>query len=469
MRHHARVRFFLEDVSFRPYFCTVSAQAFPEGTMSTCGVAVIGFGTVGTGVVRLIQEDGPRLADATGCRLVLKHVCDIDLTRPRRVSVPPALLTDNVERVIADKGVAVAVETVGGTTFAVDLMKRLLAAGKEVVTANKAALAKHGPELFAAARAVGRSISFEASCAAGIPLIRAIRDGLLANRLTAITGILNGTCNYILTQMSTTGARYDDALAEAQAKGYAEADPTLDVGGEDACHKLAILAGLAFGANITLDDIYVEGIARIQPSDIAYGAQLGYVLKLLAIGRCAAGAMSLRVHPTFVPAGSPLATVAGVDNAVLVTGHAVGDTFYVGPGAGEMPTASSIVADVLDAAMGRARITFEKTAWLAGRAAAIRVLPMSEVHTRYYLRFDVADRPGVLASIAGILGRHGISVASVLQHEPTQPESVPLLITTHLAREGSIADALAEIEHLPTVAGPAMRIRMLGGNREGEQ
>jgi homoserine dehydrogenase len=179
--------------------------------------------------------------------------------------------------------------------------------------------------------------------------------------------------------------------------------------------------------------------------------------------------MSLRVHPTFVPAGSPLATVAGVDNAVLVTGHAVGDTFYVGPGAGEMPTASSIVADVLDAAMGRARITFEKTAWLAGRAAAIRVLPMSEVHTRYYLRFDVADRPGVLASIAGILGRHGISVASVLQHEPTQPESVPLLITTHLAREGSIADALAEIERLPTVAGPAMRIRMLGGNREGEQ
>ena len=437
--------------------------------METCGVAVIGFGAVGTGVVRLLVEEGPRLAETTGCRLVLRHVCDIDLNRPRRVSVPPALLTDDVARVIADKDVAVAVETVGGTTFAVDLMKRLLAAGKDVVTANKAALAERGAELFAAARAAGRSISFEASCAAGIPIIRAIRDGLLANRLSAITGILNGTCNYILTQMSTTGARYDDALAEAQAKGYAEADPTLDVGGEDARHKLAILAGLAFGANITLGDIYVEGISRIQPSDIAYGAQLGYVLKLLAIGCCADGAMSLRVHPTFVPAGSPLATVAGADNAVLVTGHAVGDTFYVGPGAGQMPTASSIVADVVDAAMGRARITFQKTAWLAGRAAPARVLPMGETRTRYYLRFDVADRPGVLASIAGVLGRHGISVASVLQHEPARPESVPLLITTHMAREGSIADALEEIQRLPTVAGPAMRIRMLGGNREGEE
>ena len=436
--------------------------------MNTTGVAVIGFGTVGTGVVRLLLEDAPRLAEATGCRLVLKHVCDIDLKRPRGVSVPPELLTDSVERVIADKGVGIAVETVGGTTFAVDLMKRLLAAGKDVVTANKAALAKRGPELFAAARAAGRSISFEASVAAGIPIIRAIRDGLLANRLSAITGILNGTCNYILTQMSRSGALYEDALAEAQARGYAEADPTLDVGGEDARHKLAILAGLGFGAAITLEDVYVEGIAGLQPADIAYGAQLGYVLKLLAIGRCRGGAMSLRVHPTFVPASSPLATVSGVDNAVLVTGHAVGDTFYVGPGAGEMPTASSIVADLVDAALGRARVTFENLAWLAGRARALPVLPMSDIRTRYYLRFDVLDKPGVLGSIAGALGRHDISVASVLQHEPARPDSVPLVITTHQAREGNVAAALEEIRRLPVVSGPAIRLRMLAGNGEGD-
>jgi len=436
--------------------------------MNTIGVAVIGFGTVGTGVVRLLLDDPTRLAEATGCRLVLKYVCDIDLARKRGVAVPPELLTDNVERILADKDVGIAVETVGGTTFAADLMKRLLAAGKDVVTANKAALAKRGPELFAAARAAGRSIGFEASVAAGIPIIRAIRDGLLANRISAITGILNGTCNYILTQMSRSGALYEDALAEAQARGYAEADPTLDVGGEDARHKLAILAGLGFGANLSLDDVYVEGIAGVQPADIVYGAQLGYVLKLLAIGRCDGATMSLRVHPTFVPASSPLATVAGVDNAVLVTGHAVGDTFYVGPGAGEMPTASSIVADLVDAALGRARVTFEHIAWLAGRARPVAVLPMSEIRTRYYLRFDVLDKPGVLAGIAGVLGRNDISVASVLQHEPTRPESVPLVITTHQAREGSVAAALEEFRRLPTVVGPAVRIRMLAGNREGQ-
>ena len=436
--------------------------------MNTIGVAVIGFGTVGTGVVRLLLEDANRLEETTGCRLVLRHVCDIDLKRPRSIAVPREVLTDDVERILADPQVAVAVETVGGTTFAVDLMKRLLAAGKDVVTANKAALAKRGDELFAAARQARRSISFEASVAAGIPILRAIRDGLLANRLSALTGILNGTCNYILTQMSSSGTAYAAALAEAQKKGYAEADPTLDVSGEDTRHKLAILAGLAFNARVRVEDIHLEGIAGVHPSDIAYGAQLGYVLKLLAVGRCEDDTISLRVHPTFVPAGSPLATVAGVDNAVLVTGHAVGDTFYVGPGAGEMPTASSIVADVVDAALGRARTTFESIAWLAGRRRPLAVLPMEEVRTRCYLRFDVVDKPGVLAGIAGVLGRNDISVASVLQHEPARPESVPLVVTTHHAREGNVSAALDEIRRLPTIVGPAVRIRMLAPDPEAQ-
>ena len=434
--------------------------------MNTVGVGVIGFGTVGTGVVKLLLEDAKRLEETAGCRLVLRHVCDIDLARPRPVAVPKELLTDKAERIIADPEVQVAVETVGGATFAVDLMKKLLAAGKDVVTANKAALAKRGPELFEAARRAGRSISFEASVAAGIPIIRAIRDGLLANRLTAITGILNGTCNYILTQMSQTGASYESALAEAQAKGYAEADPAMDVSGEDTRHKLAILAGLGFGAEVNLDDVYVEGIAGVHPSDITYGAQLGYVLKLLAVARVVDGAMSLRVHPTFVPAASPLATVSGVDNAVLVTGHAVGDTFYVGPGAGMMPTASSIVADIVDAAIGRARLTAERMAWLAGRRAAMPVQPINEIRSRYYLRFDVVDRPGVLGAIAGVMGRHQISIASVLQHESAQPQSVPLVITTHGAREGSVAAALDEIRRLPDVTGRMVRIRMLASREE---
>ncbi|MCX5654268.1 MAG: homoserine dehydrogenase [Planctomycetota bacterium] len=433
--------------------------------MSETGVAVIGFGTVGCGVVRLLLEDGPRLAKATGCRLVLRHVCDIDFARPRPVAVPKELLTDQVDRIINDPAVSVAVETVGGTTFAVDLMKRLLAAGKDVVTANKAALAKRGPELFEAARKAGRSISFEASVAAGIPIIRAIRDGLVANRITALTGILNGTCNYILTQMSSTGAAYAKALSEAQTKGYAEADPTLDVSGEDTRHKLAILAGLAFGANVNVDDIYLEGIAGIDPADITYGKQLGYTLKLLAVARIVDGAMSLHVHPTFVPASSPVATVSGVNNAVLVTGHAVGDTFYVGPGAGMMPTASSIVADIIDAAIGRATLTFSRMAWLAGRRETVPVQPMADIRSRYYLRFDVLDKPGVLGAIAGVLGHHDISVASVLQHESPQPQGVPVVITTHDAREGNVTAALEDIGRLPVVTGRKVRIRILAPNQ----
>jgi len=436
--------------------------------MQRTGVAVIGFGTVGTGVVRLLTEDADTLADAAGCRLQLRRVCDLDLDRPRSVDVAPDLLTADADACITDPEVQIVVETVGGTTAAVDLMKRALAAGKNVVTANKAALAKRGAELFEAARRADRSIGFEAACAAGIPIVRAIRDGLIANRLSAVTGILNGTCNYILSRMTATGIAYDDALAQAQAKGYAEADPTLDVSGEDARHKLAILTALGFGTQVDLDDVHAEGIEGVSPHDLQFGGQLGYVLKLLAIGRAGDDSLSLRVHPTFIPIDSPLATVSEADNGVLLTGHAVGDTFYTGPGAGEMPTASSIVADVIDAALGRAQQTFRHVAWLAGRCPRRAVLPIDQVRSRYYLRFDVVDKPGVLAGIAGVLGRHDISVASVLQHEPTRPDSVPLVITTHEALEGNVTSAMEEIQGLPSMAGPAVRIRMLDHHHAGE-
>jgi len=438
----------------------------PQSGMKTVGVAVIGFGTGGSGVVKLLLDDGDRLAATTGCRLVLRHVCDKDLTRPRNVQVPPKLLTDDLERVVGDPEVAIVVETVGGTTFAVDLMKRLLASGKDVVTANKAALAERGSELFAAARQAGRSISFEASVAAGIPIIRAIRDGLLANRISEVVGILNGTSNYILTRMTSTGASYAEALKEAQARGYAEANPHLDVSGEDARHKLAILGGLAFGANVRFEDVYVEGVENVDPQDITFGGRLGYVLKLLAIGRYVDGALSLRVHPTFVPAASPLAAVAGANNAVLVRGHAVGSTFYYGPGAGQMPTASSIVADLVDAALGRARTTFESVAWLAGRGEALPPKPIREILTRYYLRFDVLDEPGVLAALAGVLGRHRISVSSVLQEESSDPASVPVVVTTHRAPEGNFLAAIEEVRRLPALVGRAVGIRMLDSAEE---
>lgn len=429
--------------------------------MDATGVAVVGFGTIGTGVVKLLLEDADRLAEASGCRLDLRHIVDVDLVRPRPLKVPEGLLHDDLDRVLSDPSVSVAVETIGGTTVAVDVMKQLLAAGKDVVTANKAALAERGTELFQAARDAGRSISFEASCGGGIPVIRAIRDGLIANRITALTGILNGTCNYILTQMTATGASYEAALTEAQQKGYAEPDPRLDVSGEDARHKLAILGGLAFGVDVRVDAISCEGIAEVDPSDIEFGGQLGYVLKLLAIGRAGDEGVSLRVHPTFVSADSPLATVSGANNAVLVTGHAVGDTLYYGPGAGMMPTASAVVADVVDAALGRAGTTFEHLAWLAGRRTERRLRPMGRVVTRNYLRFDVVDRPGVLAEIAGVLGHHEISIASVLQHESADPEHVPLVVTTHDAPEANMAEAMEVIRGLATVRGRSVRIRML--------
>ncbi len=439
----------------------VTAAGGPRKLMDGTGVAVIGFGTVGAGVVRLLVEDADRLADAAGCRLDLRHVVDVDLDRPRPVAVPDGLLHDDLERVLADESVTIAVETIGGTTVAVEVMKRLLAAGKDVVTANKAALAERGTELFGSARDAGRSISFEASCGGGIPVIRAIRDGLIANRITALTGILNGTCNYVLSRMTATGAAYKQALREAQQHGYAEPDPTLDVSGEDARHKLAILAGLAFGADVRLQDIHCEGITGVHRSDIEFGGQLGYVLKLLAIGRSGGDGISLRVHPTFVPRESPLATVSGANNAVLVTGHAVGDTLYYGPGAGMMPTASAVVADVIDAALGRARTTFERLAWLAGRRARPPVRPIGKVRTRNYLRFDVADQPGVLGEIAGILGRNEISIASVLQHESADPEHVPLVITTHDALESSLRSAMDAIRGLAAVKGRSVRVRML--------
>jgi len=429
--------------------------------MRTVNVAIVGFGTVGSGVARILLESGDALAARAGVRLRLKYVCDTDLQRPRDIAVPQELLTDSLDRVLADGEVEIVCELIGGTTVAYDVVERALRAGKHVVTANKALLAERGMPLMKLAREQGVAISFEGAVAGGIPLILAVRDGLVANRITAIAGIVNGTCNYILTRMHEEGTPYAEALSAAQAIGYAEADPTLDVSGRDSAHKLVILGRLAFAVPIAFDEVYCEGIEGIDPRDVRFGDELGYIIKLLAIGQLdSSGGVNLRVHPAFVPKGNPLAYVADAYNAIMVHGDAAGDTLYYGRGAGQMPTASAVVADVVDTALGRATLTFAERDMFA-EDAAHAVRPIDDVRTRSYLRFDVIDEPGVLAAIAGILGSHAISIASVLQHESTDAEHVPLIIMTHEALERDMQDALRQIEQLDAVRCRPVHIRVV--------
>jgi homoserine dehydrogenase len=425
-------------------------------------VALVGFGTVGTGVARILIEHAESLQAKTGIQIVLKRVCDVDVTTDRGIPLPDRVLTTQLDEVLGDPEVEVVIELVGGTTVAKDIVLASIAAGKSVVTANKALLAEHGREIFSAAHERGVPVAFEASVGGGIPLIVALRDGLIANDITSMVGIVNGTCNYILSRMSAEGTSYADALAEAQRRGYAEADPTLDVEGVDSAHKLAILAALGFAADFRFDEIHLEGIAGMDPQDIAYAAELGYTLKLLAIGKRFDDELELRVHPTLLPNEHPLAAVHDVFNAVCVTGSAVGETMFYGQGAGQMPTASAVVADLVDILLGKAKQTFELLRLFPGRTESLRVRPVGEVESRYYLRFAALDRPGVLAAIAGEFGRHDISIASVMQKERHATRAVPLVILTHVARETNLRQALAAIEPHGVTEGPPVVIRVEG-------
>ncbi len=433
--------------------------------MNATGVGLIGLGTVGQGVASLLLEQKDRLSSKVAVPIELRHVIDTDLNRPRDVEIPSSLMSDDLDRLLADDETQIAIELVGGTTVARDIVLKCLGAGKDVVTANKALLAHHGRELYAAARQAGRCIAFEASCGGGIPLVESIRRGLVANQVQAIYGIVNGTCNYILTEMMAGGKTYAEALADAKAKGYAEADETLDVSGADSAHKLAILAGIAFGADVDYDAISVEGIETIELSDLRAGQELGYVCKLLAIGqRRRDGLLSLRVHPAFIHRSHPLANVNGSFNAVSVYGHAVGHTLYYGRGAGRMPTASAVVADVVDAAIGNARRTFEQLRLLNDVCPPARYMPIEDVEKRYYFRLMVEDRPGVFAKIGRVFGEHDISLSGVSQHEPLEDQEggqVPIVITTHRAREGNVRQALAEIGSQDVVLAEPVCIRVV--------
>ncbi len=432
--------------------------------MDTVKVAVVGFGTIGSGVARLLLESADRISRHAGERVELACVVDKDLARARNVTLPEGLLTDDLSRVAEDPEIAAVAQLIGGLEPARTIMLRLLESGKDVVTANKALLAEHGPELFDRARQLGRSIAFEASVAGGIPIIAAIGQCLSANKVRSIHAILNGTSNFILTQMEEQGTDYAASVAEAQKRGYAEADPTMDVDGTDAAQKLAILAHLAFGARIGWKDIPRTGIDTVQVADLRYAKELGYSIKLLAMAELVPEGLELHVSPTLVRQGTPLAEVRGAYNAVRVVGDAVGRVFFHGLGAGQDPTASAVVADLIDTVVGRAAITFRTLElWSDERVAPVAARDPAKIPGRFYLRLNVEDRPGVLAEIAGILGRHDISISSVIQHETDDANDdnvVPLVIMTHTAPEGAMTTAIEDIDRSPFVHAGTMRMRV---------
>jgi homoserine dehydrogenase len=434
------------------------------GAPSEIGIGLLGAGTVGGGVLKIYGHHRADLEARAGCRLRIAAVVARDPTAHRAGLAPAEWpLTTDPERVLADPAISLVVEVIGGLEPARTYVLRALAAGKHVVTANKALLATHGPELFETARRRGVLLGFEAAVAGGVPIIGALRDGLAANRILSLYGIVNGTSNFILTKMTDEGRDFRAVLGEAQAAGYAEADPTFDVEGIDSAHKLQILASLAFRTRVDLKDIHTEGIARLEPTEIAYARELGYRVKLLAIAKATNGVLEARVHPTMIPAGSPLAAVSGVFNAILVTGDAAGDQMFYGRGAGQMPTASAVWSDAIEIArrIAHQHVALPEDFPLAGERR-LRMRPMSEVRSAYYLRATVQDQPGVLSQVAGILGRHEISIATVIQKGRGGAAAVPVVMMTHDALEGNVRRALEEIDRLAVVGAPTVMLRVEG-------
>jgi len=432
--------------------------------MEVAKVAIVGFGTIGTGVARLLLEHGDRIARHAGKKLELACVVDPDLKRPRNFALPPGLLCADLARVTNDPEIVAAVELVGGLEPTRTIVLKLLESGKSIVTANKALLAEHGPELFDKARQVGRSIAFEAAVGGGIPIIAAIAESLAANQIESIHAILNGTSNFILSQMEENDTDYASALAEAQQRGYAEANPIMDVNGSDAAQKLAILGHLAFGARPNWRNIPRTGIDVVDVTDIRYAKELGYSIKLLAVAELVPEGLELHVSPTLVRQGSPLAEVRGAYNAIRVVGDAVGRVFFHGLGAGQMPTASAVVADLIGTVVGRSAITFRLlNLWSIEGEPAVRTRDPGMVPGRFYLRFNVDDRPGVMSDITGILGRYHISIASVIQHETEEEDvsnAVPLVIMTHMSSEGNMSEAMKTIGQLASVHPGSVRLRV---------
>ncbi len=425
-------------------------------------VGIIGFGTVGTGAVKILLKNRDILMERVGFGVDVKKIADLDISRDRGICLPQGVLTTDVRDILNDPDIDIVVELIGGINPAKEFILKAIRNKKHVVTANKALLATEGNEIFSEAERYGVEVGFEASVAGGIPIIKIIREGLIANRVLSIYGIINGTSNYILTRMTEEGVEFSYALRDAQRLGYAEADPSLDVEGIDSAHKLTILASLAYDIPLSYSAVYKEGITKVTPQDIEFASELGYKIKLLAIAKAVDGEVEMRVHPTMVPADYLISKVDGVFNAIYIEGDAVGATLYYGRGAGDMPTGSAIVSDIVDIARGIMLNATGRIPAIRTRPSALRLRVMDDVESMYYFRFSALDRPGVLSKISGVLGANNISIASVIQKGRRVGGAVPLVVLTHMARERDVLQAVGTIDLLPVVTDRTFFIRVEG-------
>lgn len=432
--------------------------------MKVIKIGLIGFGTIGSGVVKILAENGEMIRKRLGASVEIAKIADLDIETDRGVAVDRSLLTTDANRLFDDPEIDIIIELIGGYEPARQFILKAMEKGKHVVTANKALLAKHGEEIFSAAEKNHITLGFEASVGGAIPIIRSIKEAFVANRCRLIDGIVNGTANYILSKMSDENCGFDAALKEAQAKGFAEADPTFDIEGIDSAHKIAILTRLAYGASVDLDSIYTQGIASITNEDIQCAREFGYRVKLLAISKYDGKTIDVRVHPAMIPAANPMANVNGVLNAIRVCDDMMEENILVGHGAGSLPTASAVIADAVEAArniLTGAKDRVSPRSFLKEHTADIPLKDISQIETNYFLRFSVLDKPGVLSTISGILGRHSISIESMIQKgRGGEGQGVPLVMMTHLAMEKNIQNALAEIDKLDVVCEKTALIRV---------
>jgi homoserine dehydrogenase len=430
--------------------------------MKQIKIGLLGFGTIGAGVVKLLKENASLISEKTGAQLSLKTIADLDITTDRGVSTDGIKLTTNADELLCDPEISVVIELIGGYEPARTFALKAIANGKHVVTANKALLAVHGQEIYAAAKASGVEVLFEAAVGGGIPVLSAIKGNMAANRFSTVLGIVNGTCNYILTRMTQEGADFTEVLKSAQQLGYAEADPTFDIEGVDTAHKLCLLLSLCFGTKVDLKDIYCEGITSISSEDVDFAKTFGYRIKLLAIGKMDDGQIEARVHPTMIPSDYPLADVHGVFNAIRLTGDFVGPVMFYGRGAGMDATASAVIGDVVDLCRNMGAGISRRCAplgYVDEKVGTLAIKPMGDIVSKYYIRFQALDRPGVLARIAGALGAHGISIASMVQSARSS-DIVPIVIMTHEAREEDIRTALSEIDAFDVIRAKSTFIRI---------
>jgi homoserine dehydrogenase len=437
--------------------------------MKKINIGLLGCGTIGTGVAKILINNADLLRSRVGADLNLKYVADIDLNTDRGIRFDNGVFISDSYKLVNDPDIDIIIELIGGEGIARELILKAIDMGKQIVTANKALLAVHGNALFKAATEKGVDLAFEASVGGCLPIIKSLRESLVGNHIKSMAGILNGTCNYILSKSTDDGSSFETVLAEAQKNGYAEADPSLDIEGIDTAHKLAILTSLAYGMEINFKEIYIEGISNIDPMDIDFAGQFGYRIKLLAISKNMGNAIEARVHPTMIPFDNPLSSVGGTLNAVTISGDAIGDMMLYGHGAGMMPTASAVVSDMVDLARNlltgsRGRVPV--LSYQMNNIRKIPVMPVDEIRTNYYFRFAAIDRPGVLSKVSGILGDYDISIKSVHQKGRKTKGSVPIVMLTHLAKEADVQKALSEIMNLDVVDAKPVLIRIENENQE---